>query len=86
MSKRFKRLAGLTSAAALMMSLGAPAAFAAHDSAQPPGNPDQCQEVGFYAADEKRPEQANAPQDAGQNGTNRAADRSPAVQNGACSS
>jgi transposase len=27
---------------------------------EPPGNPDQCQELGFFAADEKRPDQANS--------------------------
>lgn len=73
----------------MMATFIASPAFGAHDSAQPPGNPDQCQELGFYAADEKRPDQANTPQDAGQpgaeKGTNRAAGQSAAVQNGACS-
>lgn len=75
---------------AAMVALSASPAFAAHDSAQPPGNSGQCQELGFYAASEKRPDQANVPQDAGQpgpdKGTNRAANQSAAVQNGACPS
>jgi len=79
-----KRAAVLTCVAALGLGTAAPVALGAHDSAQP-GN-GKCQELGFYAADEKRPEQSNAPQDAGQNGTNRAADRSPTVRNGACPS
>lgn len=89
-----RRILLLAAAAAIVMAtvvaFSASPAFAAHDSAQPPGNSDQCQELGFYAADEKRPDQANTPQDAGQpdddKGTNRAADQSAAVQNGSCSS
>lgn len=89
-----RRILMLAAAAAIVTAMvgvfGASPAFAAHDSAQPSGNSEQCQELGFYAADEDRPDQANAPQDAGQpdedKGTNQAAEQSPAVENGSCES
>lgn len=84
MSNRMKRIGGTLGAVMVSASLVAPAAFANHNNVSPPGNPGQCQETGGYAADEKRPASAKADDDAGQNGQNRAAVRSPAIGSGAC--
>lgn len=81
---KIRRITGISVAVLASLSLAAPSAFAAHNNASPPGNPGQCQETGGYAADEKRPANAGADDDAGQKGQNVAVSKSPAIGAGRC--